>query len=440
MEGTFEIEGLNYAMYEGLKELDERKRKQFDNEVHQCVWTALEKMNVTPQSIHIRIGAGVISAVLLRYTAGMYPNLLDADWTFRVYVTVRTPSRTSQQIRRALQTYAQSPRAFVSAVRLYQTMFDKIVDQVKVTLVNPATATKPTVSGSSFHDYQSASFVEERKEPSQLTQQRSVGNLSRQRSRTSIREEEDERPIRSSATRRSQREEYQGSSHQDPVEPIEAEEEEPVTYRSERSEVRSRRASPPRDRERSYRSTTRREERYEDEWDERDSIVDEEDGDYYEEDRREVSRTSSRRPTRRVREEPGVYSVGNRSRARESIREEEEELPRRGRSPQRSREVRRTQTSRTYYDDEDVEEDPDAYSSEYEEERYTSSRREPSYASTRGYERREIDRHVVDDRPIHRGRSYRGEIVRDNSIRDIGGFSGRREFYVKVTECVPPSY
>lgn len=141
LDTTFELDGVNYALYEGLRELDDAKRKTFDNEAHQCVWSALQSFNIPPQNIHVRIGPGTISAVLLRYQAGMYPTLLDADWTMRLHVTIRT-AKNNSDILKGLAAYSRSTTAFSGLLRAYQTLFDRIVEKVTVSIVeDPIQAT-----------------------------------------------------------------------------------------------------------------------------------------------------------------------------------------------------------------------------------------------------------------------------------------------------------
>jgi hypothetical protein len=143
LDMVFELDGVNYALYEGLRELDDAKRKTFDNEAHQCVWSALQSFNISPQNIHVRIGPGTISAVLLRYQAGMYPTLLDADWTMRLHVTIRTSKNNNSDLSKALAAYGRSVNAFSGLLRAYQTLFDRIVERVTVSIVeDPLEATQ----------------------------------------------------------------------------------------------------------------------------------------------------------------------------------------------------------------------------------------------------------------------------------------------------------
>jgi hypothetical protein len=114
-ELQLEATGINYSHYEELKELEPTRRQQFDAELHALVADAVSGV-ATPQDVWIAVRPGVIGAVLLQYSRGSRPTLLDAEWSLRVFVAVRTSPRLEPEV----------SRVFVRQTRGKQTAFERL--------------------------------------------------------------------------------------------------------------------------------------------------------------------------------------------------------------------------------------------------------------------------------------------------------------------------
>lgn len=137
VEVTFEIEGLNYSLYEGLKELDEVRREKLDQEAHHCVWTALDRLSLSPNDVFATIGPGVVSALLLKYQNNCFPTLLDADWPLRIHAVVRcTRSAPGHSVVQAFESYVGTRDAMMPFIQLFQSTFGKIVDFLRVSIID----------------------------------------------------------------------------------------------------------------------------------------------------------------------------------------------------------------------------------------------------------------------------------------------------------------
>ena len=131
-----ELRGVNYANYEQLKELDPTKRHEFDTELFEAVWTAFDRDMVGSEDVWVKVGPGTVSALLLRFESGRSPWLLDADWSMRIHIAVRAPTRLHRTIFLMIRRHLRSPKAMDGVLFFYQRTFGKLVDSPVLRIVN----------------------------------------------------------------------------------------------------------------------------------------------------------------------------------------------------------------------------------------------------------------------------------------------------------------
>lgn len=126
VEACLEIQGVNYAHYERLRELDVGRRKAFDNDLHHIFFGSLSGF-AAPQDLWLAIVPGIVNQMLLKFTGDARqptpPLLLNADWSIKVYLFVRCPRSDEQEIRMRLQDDIMTTRTANDVQRLYTRSF-----------------------------------------------------------------------------------------------------------------------------------------------------------------------------------------------------------------------------------------------------------------------------------------------------------------------------
>jgi hypothetical protein len=158
IEGLYELEGTNYALYEAMKIDDPAKRAEFDNGVHDSAvrQIAFNGFAANPADLWIQVRPGVIETILIGSVTtqmGSTPVISDAKWPLRVRVVVRCNPHDAGRVGRALSDMGRSD-LFHHPLRLYQSWFKRALGSCLVRMVppdSPETPVGPVTASSNHH-------------------------------------------------------------------------------------------------------------------------------------------------------------------------------------------------------------------------------------------------------------------------------------------------
>ena len=153
VEALFEIESVNYAVYEGLKQRRPDLARRFDDAVHQAMLRTLAEcgISVDPMNLWTQVRPGLLGAAVLRYDSSeLKPYIADAEWPLRIRVVVRCMPQDTRIVVGTLERVGQGDVRFTGPFDIYQTVQNTIVGPCVLYLIDH-TAPESCVDGMRQH-------------------------------------------------------------------------------------------------------------------------------------------------------------------------------------------------------------------------------------------------------------------------------------------------
>ena len=147
VEGLYELEGTNYALYEAIKIDDAVRRAEFDSSVHESTVRQLANAGfaASASDVWIQVRPGVIETILIGSVTtqlGSTPVITDAKWPIRVRVVIRCNPHDASRVGRSLSDMARSD-LFHQALRYYQSWFQRALGNCSVRMIPPDSEETP---------------------------------------------------------------------------------------------------------------------------------------------------------------------------------------------------------------------------------------------------------------------------------------------------------